>query len=75
MPVLLAYGDADSISPAAGAEFFALLGGGQRDAGWDGSARPASRLAILPGVTHYTILAAAPLPGMLAGFLGGPAGS
>jgi pimeloyl-ACP methyl ester carboxylesterase len=69
MPVLLAYGDADSISPAAAAEFFALLGGGQRDAGWDGSARPASRLAILPGVTHYTILGAGPLPGIVADFL------
>jgi len=69
MPVLLAYGDADSISPAAAAEFFALLGGGQRDAGWDGSARPASRLAILPGVTHYNILGAAPLAGIVADFL------
>jgi pimeloyl-ACP methyl ester carboxylesterase len=70
MPVLLAYGDADSISPAAAAEFFALLGGGQRDAGWDGSARPASRLAILPGVTHYDILGAGPLPAIVADFLG-----
>ena len=34
---------------------FALLGGGQRDAGWDGSGRPKSRLAILPGVTHYSM--------------------
>jgi pimeloyl-ACP methyl ester carboxylesterase len=56
MPVLLAYGDADSISPARGAEFFALLGGGQRDAGWDQAALGLSRLAILPGVTHYDTL-------------------
>jgi pimeloyl-ACP methyl ester carboxylesterase len=55
MPVMLAYGDADSIPPSHAAEFFALLGGGKRDAGWDGSGRPKSRLAILPGVTHYDI--------------------
>jgi pimeloyl-ACP methyl ester carboxylesterase len=55
MPVMLVYADADSIPPSHAAEFFALLGGGQRDASWDGSLRPASRLAILPGLTHYDI--------------------
>jgi pimeloyl-ACP methyl ester carboxylesterase len=39
-PALLAYADADSIPPAHAAEFFALLGGGHRDAGWDGSLAP-----------------------------------
>ena len=38
LPVLLVYADADSIPPAHAAEFYALLGGGLRDAGWDGSA-------------------------------------
>jgi pimeloyl-ACP methyl ester carboxylesterase len=52
---LLAFADADSIPVAHMAEFYALLGGGIRDAGWDGSARPAARLAVLPGLTHYTI--------------------
>jgi len=33
-----------------------LLGGGLRDANWDGSARPVARLAILPSHTHYDIL-------------------
>jgi pimeloyl-ACP methyl ester carboxylesterase len=55
MPVMLAYADADSIPPSHAAEFFGLLGGGQRDAHWDGSQRPASRLAVLPGLTHYDI--------------------
>jgi len=32
LPVLLVYGDADSIPPAHAAEFFALLDGGLRDA-------------------------------------------
>ena len=52
---LLVYGDADSIPVDHAAEFFALLGGGLRDAGWDGSARSEARLAIIPGLTHYDI--------------------
>ena len=70
MPVMLVYADADSIPPAAAAEFFGLLGGGQRDAGWDGSQRPASRLAVLPGRTHYDMLAAPALPEIVASFTG-----
>jgi pimeloyl-ACP methyl ester carboxylesterase len=54
-PVMLIYGDADSVRPAHIAEFYALLGGGLRDANWDGSARPVARLAILPSHTHYDI--------------------
>lgn len=70
IPVLLAYGDADSISPARAGEFFALLGGGLRDAGWDGSLAPASRLAILPGMTHYDIGASPRLAAAVDDFLG-----
>lgn len=55
MPVMLIYGDADSIPPSHMAEFFGLLGGGQRDADWDGSGMTQHRLAILPGLTHYTV--------------------
>src|SRR5207248_4502688 len=32
MPVMLVIGDADGLPPSHAAEFFALLGGGQRDA-------------------------------------------
>jgi pimeloyl-ACP methyl ester carboxylesterase len=70
MPVLLAYADADSIPPSYAAEFFALLGGGQRDALWDGSLAPASRLAILPGMTHYNIGPSPKLAAAVADFLG-----
>jgi hypothetical protein len=35
---------------------FGLLGGGKKDGGFDGSGKPRSRLAILPGRTHYDIL-------------------
>jgi pimeloyl-ACP methyl ester carboxylesterase len=69
VPTLLTYADADGIPPSHAAEFFALLGGGLRDAGWDGAERPVSRLAILPGRTHYDVIEAPELPGMVAGFL------
>jgi len=68
-PVMLVYGDADSISPAHIAEFYALLGGGLRDANWDGSARPMARLAILPGHTHYDIFFSPDLPNAVIPFL------
>jgi pimeloyl-ACP methyl ester carboxylesterase len=60
---LVVAGDADIFPPAHAVELFGLLGGGQRDGGWDGSGRPKSRLAILPGVTHYTMAIA---PGLAA---------
>lgn len=55
MPVMLVVGDADGLPPAHAVEFFALLGGGQRDASWDRSGMTRHRLAVLPGVTHYDI--------------------
>jgi pimeloyl-ACP methyl ester carboxylesterase len=55
LPVLLVFADADAMPPAHIAEFFGLLGGGLRDAGWDGAARPLAQLAIVPNTTHYTI--------------------
>jgi pimeloyl-ACP methyl ester carboxylesterase len=56
-PTMLVYADADSIRPDHIVEFWRLLGGGQRDAGVDGSGRPAARLAVIPGATHYDIVA------------------
>ena len=56
-PTLVVAGDADIFPPAHAVEMFGLLGGGQRDPGWDGSGRPASQLAILPGRSHYDIFA------------------
>jgi pimeloyl-ACP methyl ester carboxylesterase len=54
-PTMLVYADADSVRPDHIVELWQLLGGGRRDAGWDGSARPQARLAILPGATHYDV--------------------
>jgi pimeloyl-ACP methyl ester carboxylesterase len=55
MPVMLVVGDADGMPPSHAVEFFALLGGGQRDASWDRSGMTQHRLAVLPNATHYDI--------------------
>lgn len=55
MPVMLVAGDADAVPPSHIVDFFALLGGGRRDASWDMSGMTKHRLAILPGATHYDI--------------------
>ena len=70
---LIVAGDADIFPPAHAVEMFGLLGGGQRDGGWDGSGRPKSRLAILPGLTHYTIFNAPALAATVIPFLDEPA--
>ncbi|MEU5526969.1 alpha/beta hydrolase [Micromonospora chersina] len=69
MPVLLVFADADSIPVHHVAEFFGLLGGGHGDAGGDGINRPASRLAVLPGLTHYDIVGSPALPAAVLPFL------
>ncbi|MFI7080455.1 alpha/beta fold hydrolase [Micromonospora sp. NPDC049903] len=68
-PTLLVFADADSIRPAHMVEFFGLLGGGHRDAGWDGADRPDARLAVLPGLTHYDIVDSPALPTVVLPFL------
>lgn len=55
MPVMLIYGDSDMIRPDHIVEFYRLLGGGQRDAGWGRETMARNRLAILPNTTHYDI--------------------
>jgi pimeloyl-ACP methyl ester carboxylesterase len=70
---LIVAGDADIFPPSHAVEVFGLLGGGKRDGGWDGSGRPASRLAILPGLTHYTIFSAPALAETAIAFLDEPA--
>ncbi len=71
-PTMLIFADADSIRPEHMVEFYKLLGGGQRDAGLDGSLRPTSRLAILPGTTHYDILAFPGFADIVISFLDAP---
>jgi hypothetical protein len=53
-------------------ECFGLLGGGQRDAGFDGAGMPNARLAVLPGTTHYDIFASPALAAAATTFLDAP---
>jgi pimeloyl-ACP methyl ester carboxylesterase len=68
-PTLIVAGDADIFPPAHAVELFGLLGGGKRDGGWDGAGRSKSSLAILPGVTHYSMAVAPALPAVVIPFL------
>lgn len=67
---LLVFADADAIRPEHMIEFWKALGGGQRDAGIDGSQRPANQFAIVPNTTHYTIAVEPRLPAIVDRFLG-----
>lgn len=71
-PVLLVAGDADIFPPAHAVEVFGLLGGGKEDPGWDGSGRPKSQLAILPGLSHYAVGSAPALAATVIPFLDEP---
>lgn len=68
-PTLLMFADADMMRPEHVVEFYKLLGGGQRDAGPDGSLRSPNRLAIIPNTTHRTILGSAALTQFASAFL------
>ncbi len=68
-PVMIVVGDADSVKTAHAVEFFELLGGGRRDAGWDGSGMSNARLCILPGATHYNIFSSPELARAIIRFL------
>ncbi|OLE23343.1 MAG: alpha/beta hydrolase [Catenulispora sp. 13_1_20CM_3_70_7] len=70
VPTELVFADADICSPQHICDFWALLGGGQRDAGWDGAGRPGKhQLAILPNTTHYSIFMAPALMPAIEQFL------
>jgi pimeloyl-ACP methyl ester carboxylesterase len=69
---LLVFADADYCRPEHMVEFWKALGGGQRDAGLDGSLRPANQFAILPNTTHYTIPVDPLLPQIVQRFLATP---
>src|SRR3984957_10527666 len=66
------YAYADAVRPEHIVEFYQRLGGGLRDANWDGSARSVARLAILPGYTHYDIFTSPDLVTAVIPFLDAP---
>jgi pimeloyl-ACP methyl ester carboxylesterase len=55
-PTLLIFADADMIHPEHIAEFYKLLGGGQRDADLPGAQRSQNSLAVIPNTTHRSII-------------------
>jgi pimeloyl-ACP methyl ester carboxylesterase len=69
LPVLLVAADADGVMPEHMVEFFKLLGGGLKDAGWDGTGRPTSQLAIIPDQTHYNLCMSPALSNVIMPFL------
>ncbi len=75
VPTLVAAADADMAPPSHYVEVFGLLDGGHRDGGWMGEGRPAGghALAILPGLTHYSIGASPLLAATALAFLDEPA--
>jgi pimeloyl-ACP methyl ester carboxylesterase len=74
VPTLVVAADADMAPPSHYVEIFGLLDGGKRDGGWMGEGRPAGghALAILPGLTHYSIFASPVLAAAALAFLDTP---
>ena len=71
MPVMLVFGDSDMYRPEHIIEFYQLLGGGLKDAGWMREHISPNRLAILPDLTHYEIFMAPELAAAILPFLNG----
>ncbi len=75
MPVMLIYGDSDMFRPEHVVEFYHLLGGGLKDAGWQRENMSKNRLAILPDLTHYEIFASPVMASAALRFLDGKSGA
>ncbi len=75
MPVMLVCGDSDMFRLDHEVEFYKLLGGGLKDAGWQREHQSQNRLAILPDVTHYDMFLAPALVPTVLPFLDGKKGS
>ena len=72
IPVLLVFADNDSISQKHVAQFFALLGGGVKEPGWQNTQLSTSRLAIVPGYSHYNFITSPEAPEIIRKFLDDP---
>lgn len=71
MPVMLIYGDSDMLRLEHVVDFYQLLGGGLKDAGWQREHMSQNRLAILPNLTHYEIFMVPELARTALPFLNG----
>ena len=76
VPTLIVAADADMAPPSHYAEVFGLLDGGLRDGGWMGEGRPRGghALAILPGLTHYSLFSSPLFAAVTLAFLDGQPG-
>jgi len=72
MPVMLTYADHDSISQQHIADFFALLGGGISEPGWQNTKFTRARLAIIPGYSHYNFTSSPEIAPLVEKFLADP---
>jgi len=72
MPVLLVFADNDSVPQKQIAEFFALLGGGVKEPGWKNTKLSTSRLAVVPGYSHYNFITSPEVPQIIGKFLADP---
>jgi pimeloyl-ACP methyl ester carboxylesterase len=72
MPALLIFADNDSVSQKHVAEFFALLGGGMKEPGWLNTRLSKSRLAVVPGYSHYNLISSPEVPQIVGKFLADP---
>jgi pimeloyl-ACP methyl ester carboxylesterase len=72
---MIVFGDADMYRPEHVVEFYKLLGGGLRDAGWGRETMSKNRLAIIPDQTHYDIFFSPKLVPTVLPFLDGVSGS
>ena len=72
IPMLLVFADNDSVSQKHIAEFFALLGGGVKEPGWLNTQLSKSRLAVVPGYSHYNLITSPEVPQIVGKFLADP---
>jgi pimeloyl-ACP methyl ester carboxylesterase len=72
---MLVWGDGDMFRPEHMVQFYQLLGGGLKDAGWGRENLSKNRLAILPDLTHYDIFMAPQLVATVRPFLDGKSGA
>lgn len=75
MPTMIVFADGDMYRPEHVIEFYKLLGGGLRDAGWTREHLSKNRLAIIPDQTHYDIFFSPKLVATTLPFLDGVSGS
>lgn len=71
MPVMLVFGDSDMFTYESIVEFYHLLGGGLKDAGWQREHMSQNRLAIVPDRTHYDLFVGSELADVVLPFLDG----